>query len=110
MEVHPDAVGRRLAAHQRHRSRASHSKRNTGCAGRMEKYRRMLDQGAPQFNRRGDFHGYVGLAIDITERKRAAHELRWLAKPVEQSPAWNITSVVGGKPPSFFETAHMRNR
>jgi PAS domain S-box-containing protein len=50
-------------------------------------YRWMLDQGAPQFDPRGDFHGYVGVAIDITERKRAEDELRWLSKAVEQSPA-----------------------
>ena len=50
-------------------------------------YRWMLDQGAPQFNSRGDFLGYVGVAIDITERKHAEDQLRWLSKAVEQSPA-----------------------
>ena len=59
-------------------------------------YRWMLDQGAPQFDPRGDFHGYVGVAIDITERKRAEDELRWLSKAVEQSPAIVVITDLNG--------------
>jgi PAS domain S-box-containing protein len=38
-------------------------------------YRWVLDTGAPRFSAEGTFIGYIGSAIDITERKRSAEEL-----------------------------------
>ena len=39
------------------------------------KYRWVLDRGTPRFDTRGTFLGYVGSAIDITDRKDAEAEL-----------------------------------
>lgn len=38
-------------------------------------YRWITDQGVPRFDRRGGFLGYIGSAIDITERKQAEQRL-----------------------------------
>jgi len=59
-------------------------------------YRRMLDQGEPQFDAQGGFHGYVVMASDITESKRAEDERRWLSKAVEQSPASVVITDLRG--------------
>jgi PAS domain S-box-containing protein len=39
-------------------------------------YRWLLDTGMPRFSPSGDFFGYVGSCIDITERRQAEEELR----------------------------------
>jgi PAS domain S-box-containing protein len=39
-------------------------------------YRWILDHGIPLFSPGGDFHGYIGSCIDITERKAIEEELR----------------------------------
>ena len=39
-------------------------------------YRWILDQARPQFSEGGRFAGYAGICVDITERKRAEHDLR----------------------------------
>ncbi|HEV2129593.1 MAG TPA: PAS domain S-box protein, partial [Longimicrobiaceae bacterium] len=41
-------------------------------------YRWVLDVGVPRFTRTGEFAGYIGSAMDITERKRAEEGLRFL--------------------------------
>jgi diguanylate cyclase (GGDEF)-like protein/PAS domain S-box-containing protein len=107
--VHSDDVARRLAAHRE----AWQSRAPFETEYRLRRadgeYRWMLDQGAPQFNPQGVFCGYVGVAIDITERKRAEDELRWLSKAVEQSPATVIITDLNGNieyvNPKFTEVA-----
>ncbi|HUE22029.1 MAG TPA: PAS domain S-box protein, partial [Bryobacteraceae bacterium] len=94
--VHPEDLVRSQAARQA----AMQSRAPVETEYRLRRadgeYRWMLDQSAPQFNTVGDFHGYVGVAIDITERKRAEDELRWLSKAVEQSPASVIITDLKG--------------
>jgi PAS domain S-box-containing protein len=43
-------------------------------------YRWILDHGAPRFSPGGDFLGYIGSCIDITERKQAEAEREQLAR------------------------------
>lgn len=56
----------------------------------------MLERRVPQFDARGGFHGYVGVVIDITGRKPADGELRWLSAAVEQSPVSIIITDLDG--------------
>ena len=94
--VHPDDTARREAA----LAAAFESRGSFETEYRLRRadgeYRWMLDQGAPQFSAPGAFHGYVGVAIDITERKRTADELRWLSKAMEQSPATVLITDLKG--------------
>jgi len=94
--VHPDDIERRQAAHRAARQSREPFEAEYRLRRADGEFRWMLDQGAPQFNSRGDFHGYVGVAIDITERKLAENELRWLSKAVEQSPASVVITDVNG--------------
>jgi nitrogen fixation negative regulator NifL len=48
-------------------------------------YRWLLDTGHPRFDENGEFEGYVGTGVDITERKRAEEQLRKLWLAVEQT-------------------------
>ena len=95
--VHPDDVARRLAAHAAVWQAREPFETEYRLRRADGEYRWMLDQGAPQLHMRGDFHGYVGVAIDITERKRAEDQLRWLSKAVEQSPASVVITALDGK-------------
>ena len=47
-------------------------------------YRWVLDTGIPRFTEKGDFTGYIGSSIDITDRKEAEKELVRLASGMEQ--------------------------
>jgi signal transduction histidine kinase len=55
----------------------------------------MLDRGVPRFN--GSFAGYIGLCIDITERKIAEDALssmsRQLIEAHEQERAWSAREL-----------------
>jgi diguanylate cyclase (GGDEF)-like protein/PAS domain S-box-containing protein len=94
--IHPDDACRRLSALQgaipaREPFEVEYQLRRADG-----EYRWMLDQAAPRFDTRGEFQGYVGVAIDITERKLAEDKLRWLSKAVEQSPASVVITDLNG--------------
>jgi PAS domain S-box-containing protein len=46
-------------------------------------YRWILDIGVPRFDQDGSFVGYIGTAVDVTERKRSEERLREYEKAVE---------------------------
>jgi len=48
-------------------------------------YRWILDHGVPRYTPDGEFRGYVGSCIDITERKQVEDELRRTADRLQQS-------------------------
>jgi len=48
-------------------------------------YRWIQDDGCPQFNSQGEFIGYIGYCLDITERKKAEENLRIIASVFESS-------------------------
>lgn len=85
--THPDDTGHRVATHQA----AVETREPFEAEYRLRRadgeYRWMLDRGAPQFDAKGCFRGFVGVVLDITERRNAEGKLRWLSQAVEQSPA-----------------------
>lgn len=94
--VHPDDLGMRLDAHRLGaQSRALFEVEFRLCRADGT-YCWMLEQGAPQWDSQGSFHGHVGLAIDITARKRAEDELRQLSKAIEQSPVSVVITDLHG--------------
>ncbi len=63
-----------------------------------DEYRWILDIGVPRFDQDGSFIGYVGIGIDVTERKRAEEALKKseekFSKAFRQSPmALTLTSA-----------------
>jgi PAS domain S-box-containing protein len=48
-------------------------------------YRWILDAGVPRFNQDGSFAGYIGVGVDVTERRRAAENLSRYASIIESS-------------------------
>ena len=50
-------------------------------------YRWILDIGVPRFNQDGSFAGYIGIAVDVTERKLAEESLRELNATLAQQTA-----------------------
>ena len=56
-------------------------------------WRWILDQGVPIHDENGEFGGYVGSAIDITERKQAEAEFRIAATAFESQEAMVITDA-----------------
>ena len=43
------------------------------------KYRWIQDDGTPRFDAKGEFQGYIGYCLDITERKRAENKTKLLS-------------------------------
>ncbi|HWQ10957.1 MAG TPA: response regulator, partial [Holophaga sp.] len=59
-------------------------------------YRWVFDKGLPRRSERGDFVGYVGAVLDITDRKEAEGRIARLAAAVEQvAEAIAITDAAG---------------
>ena len=57
-------------------------------------YRWILDRGSPRYGPNGDFLGYIGSAIDITDRKRADEADRHLAHTMRLAAAGQLTAMV----------------
>jgi hypothetical protein len=89
--VHPEDRGRCVAAYRA----AFDARAPFELEYRLRRadgaYRWILDRGAPRMLPDGGFAGYVGSAIDITDRRRAEEELRMsetlLKQFVERAPA-----------------------
>jgi len=56
-------------------------------------WRWILDQGVPLYDENGEFCGYVGSAIDITDRKQAEADFRIAATAFESQEAMVITDA-----------------
>jgi PAS domain S-box-containing protein len=50
-------------------------------------YRWILDIGVPRFNPDASFAGYIGIAVDVTERKRSEEALRELNEALKEQTA-----------------------
>ncbi|HXT02649.1 MAG TPA: PAS domain S-box protein [Casimicrobiaceae bacterium] len=73
--IHPEDFGTRQAAF----AEAFEAKKSFTLEYRLRRhdgvYRWMLDHGAPRFDGDGAFAGYIGVCLDISERKEAAATL-----------------------------------
>jgi len=56
-------------------------------------WRWILDHGVPMYKENGEFSGYIGSAIDITERKQVEAEFRIAATAFESQEAMVITDT-----------------
>ncbi len=95
--LHPEDAGRRLAVQQAAIEARRPFEAEYRLRGADGEYHWMLDHAAPRFGARGVFAGHVGVAVDITSRKRAEDKLRWLSKAVEQSPASVVITSLEGE-------------
>jgi len=78
--VHPDDVNRSVDVY----SAASNRRIPFEMEHRLERYdgtyRRIFIQGVPRFNDAGEFEGYIGSGIDITEQKLAEEALSMVSR------------------------------
>jgi PAS domain S-box-containing protein len=92
--VHPDDVGYCL---QIYRS-AFDERRSFEMEYRLRRhdgeYRWILDTGAPRFASNGEFLGYVGTGIDITDKKRAEESNRRLAQLQQLATLGELTASI----------------
>lgn len=91
--IHPDDIQSLFADYyknQHDRKPIATEYRMLNAAG---EWRWILDQGVPMHDEDGEFNGYVGSAIDITERKQAESEFRIAATAFESQEAMVITDT-----------------
>lgn len=77
--VHPDDLARCLAVYQSHFDRRESFRMEYRLKRADGQYRWVDDAGVPRFGTAGDFLGYIGSAVDITERRATEQALRQLA-------------------------------
>jgi PAS domain S-box-containing protein len=77
--VHPDDLARCLAVYQSHFDRRESFRMEYRLKRADGQYRWIDDSGVPRFGTVGDFLGYMGSAVDITERRATEQALRQLA-------------------------------
>jgi PAS domain S-box-containing protein len=63
-------------------------------------YRWVLDIGVPRFNQEGSFVGYIGIGVDITDRKRAEEALSSMSRKLIEAQEQERT----GSPENFTTT------
>ena len=77
--VHPDDLARCLAVYQSHFDRRESFRMEYRLKRADGQYQWIDDAGVPRFGTAGDFLGYIGSAVDITERRGTEQALRLLA-------------------------------
>jgi PAS domain S-box-containing protein len=74
--VHPEDYGRCLETYVTSFDARESFKMEYRLRRYDSEYRWVLDQGVPQFSPNGDFIGYIGSCIDISERRKTEQALR----------------------------------
>jgi PAS domain S-box-containing protein len=72
--VHPDDLGRCLETYVQSFDARKNFRMEYRLRRRDGEYRWLLDNGVPRFGSSGEFLGYIGSCIDITEMKRAEEQ------------------------------------
>ena len=100
--VHPDDFERCLDYYCSHFDRREAFSMEYRLRRHDGEYRWILDTGAPLVDGNGDFAGYIGSCIDVTERKRIEQETARLALVAEKS----TTAIVITDPQGYIEWAN----
>ncbi|MFN3543566.1 MAG: EAL domain-containing protein [Thiobacillus sp.] len=77
--VHPDDLSRCLETYRAAFARREPFSMEYRLRHASGEYRWILDQGSPRFDTQGNFIGYVGHCMDVTDAKRAEAEIERLA-------------------------------
>ncbi|MBK8475659.1 MAG: PAS domain S-box protein [Opitutaceae bacterium] len=83
--VHPDDLQRCVATYATAFDRREHFSMDYRLRHHTGEYRWIQDDGSPRFDSQGEFLGYIGHCLDITERKQAAEIIAWEAALVDNS-------------------------
>jgi PAS domain S-box-containing protein len=82
--VHPDDLQRSLNTYTQSFERREKFRMEYRLRRHDREYRWILDIGVPRFNQDRSFAGYIGIAVDVTERKTAEGELLLLNRTLEE--------------------------
>lgn len=94
--VHPEDISRCMHIYVAAFSRREAFAMDYRLRRRDGIYRWIQDYGTPRFDTQGQFIGYIGHCVDITERKESEESMRKLNQAVAQSPdAIIITDIEG---------------
>jgi PAS domain S-box-containing protein len=85
--VHPDDLHKCLETYNQSFDRLEKFAREYRLRRHDGQYRYLLDIGVPRFSQDGSFAGYIGIAVDVTERKEAEQALRDINRTLERQTA-----------------------
>jgi PAS domain S-box-containing protein len=94
--VHPDDVKRCVEEYELYFDRRQTFRMEYRMRRYDGQYRWIIDSGAPRYNEDGSFAGYIGSALDVTERKLAEESQARLAAIVESSEDAIISKTLDG--------------
>ncbi len=96
--VHPDDFARCVATYTTAFERRERFSMDYRLRHHSGEYRWIQDDGSPRFDSQGEFLGYIGHCLDITERKQAATALRESEARYRESIEFAVDGILRGSP------------